>query len=88
MPEQYQIDLALAHLSVARYLISVADTRGMTHGEKHHLLCVALSELVKAIVDLGAEYSWLQDQDTNPKHIMLPIIPYARDLSDLRFEKG
>lgn len=33
------------HLQMARYLISNADTRGMTHGEKHHLLEVALMEI-------------------------------------------
>lgn len=32
-------------LQIARHLISKADTRGMTHGEKHHLLEVALMEI-------------------------------------------
>lgn len=33
------------HLQIARYLLSNADTRGMTHGEKHHLIECALMEI-------------------------------------------
>jgi len=53
MSEQYQIDRAKAHLQIARYLMSKADERGTTHGEKHHVLFVALTEIGCALFLLG-----------------------------------
>jgi hypothetical protein len=71
MPEQWQIDNAKAHLLLARYLLSKADERGTTHGEKHHVIFVALSEIVNALniltndnFDLLSRYD-----DTDPKQV-------------------
>ena len=39
----------LQHLQLIRYLLSNADSRGLTHGEKHHLIEVALMEIGKCL---------------------------------------
>jgi len=41
------------HLQIMRYLLSNADTRGMTHGEKHHMIEVALMELGTCLELIG-----------------------------------
>lgn len=41
----YKAIQIVQHLQIARYLLSNADTKGMTHGEKHHLIECALMEL-------------------------------------------
>lgn len=37
MPEQYEISDAIRHIHLIVYLLSQADDRGKTHGEKHHI---------------------------------------------------
>jgi hypothetical protein len=43
--EHYEIKEAERHLSIVRYLIECADNKSLTHGEKHHLMQVALAEI-------------------------------------------
>jgi len=40
---EYQLDKAKTSIRLARYLLVEADKRGLTHGEKHHYLFVAIS---------------------------------------------
>jgi len=53
MIEQYKIDDAVRHLRLIRYLLSSADNRGLTHGEKHYLIQTALAEVAKVGDILG-----------------------------------
>lgn len=48
MIEEYRIEEATVMLRVARYLLVMADKRGMTHGEKHHVIFVAISLVSEA----------------------------------------
>lgn len=54
MTEEWKVRKAVAHLMVARHLLSLADERGVTHGEKHHIIEVIGMELVKALFELGS----------------------------------
>lgn len=67
MPEKYQVNMAIAHIRLARYLMSKADQRGYTHGEKHHIIEVSLGELCQALVQLGDTSSdvVMQNNDTD-----------------------
>lgn len=62
--EQWKIDQLVARLKIIRYLLSTADQRGFTHGEKHHLIEVALGEIAIALHDLKGE-STMQNSNTN-----------------------
>lgn len=74
MIEQYKINDALRHLKLVHYLLSRADERGMTHGEKHHLLQVAGMEMREAEHILGDDSSPLaRNLDTD-------ITPVASDI--------
>lgn len=42
-----------ARLALIRYLLSQADGRGKTHGEKHYYIQVALAEIVALIVAIN-----------------------------------
>jgi len=63
-------------LQIARHLLSTADTRGMTHGEKHHLIEVALME-IGACLELAQDegYSSLAHHNT-PEVTAVDDIPF------------
>lgn len=77
MPEQWEIKSAIAHIKLARYLMSRADKRGMTHGEKHHIIEVCLSELCDALFQLGdSSYSVVtQHNDSDPTQVDTTELP-------------
>ncbi len=43
--EEYKRLDAVRHARLVRYLLAKADERGLTHGEKHHILVVAIMTL-------------------------------------------
>jgi len=43
--EEYVRKDAVRHARLIRYLLAKADSRGLTHGEKHHLIVVAIMTL-------------------------------------------
>lgn len=53
MPEQHEINEAIRHILIARYLLAKADEQGITHGEKHHLHEVIGMETILALRALG-----------------------------------
>ncbi len=63
-------------LQIARHLLSKADTRGMTHGEKHHLIEVALME-IGAALDLAEDESYSSIAQHN--------VPEVRAVDDIPF---
>lgn len=82
MPQQYEVDNAQAHIRLARYLMSKADQRGMTHGEKHHLIQVSLHELSQALFLLGdTSYSVVsRNENDDPRDVQIPL--HAADDKD------
>lgn len=78
MAEEWKVKKAVAHLMVVRHLLSMADERGTTHGEKHHILQVIGMELVKALYAL----------DCTENGILFRNVPDASDepeVSDIPF---
>lgn len=71
MPDQYMIDRAKGQLAVARYLLSKADERGTTHGEKRHFLFVAQAEIASALFNLSDQGYRLPDrvENTDPQDV-------------------
>lgn len=49
MIEQYKLSDALKHIIFALYLAEQADERGLSHGEKHHILQVLIAEIRKTV---------------------------------------
>jgi hypothetical protein len=47
--EQWEMERLAARLKLIEYLIKKADEHGYTHGEKHHILHVAVNEINIAI---------------------------------------
>lgn len=43
MIDDYRVQQAAVILRLARYLLVHADNTGLTHGEKHHFIFVAIS---------------------------------------------
>ena len=76
MPEQYQIERAKAHLKIARYLMSKADERGTTHGEKHHVIFVCLTEIACALFLLGADDLATMTEANHPEPTDVHEIPF------------
>lgn len=62
MPEQHEIYHAIVLLKLSRYLITRADEKGMTHGEKHFFLQTCLQLLHEAQDKLGDDSSWIFDR--------------------------
>ena len=60
MLSEYEGQSAAAQVKLARYLISEADNRGLTHGEKHYLMQTALFLLHKAQDTLQGHRSTLE----------------------------
>jgi len=50
---QYMADKAKGDIYLARYLLTMADKRGLTHGEKHYIIQTAIKLLVQAGDELG-----------------------------------
>ena len=76
--DQYQIDRCKAHIAIARYLLSKADERGYTHGQKHHIIQVCLGELVAALTLLPNETNipLMPNAETDPTVIPMDDIPF------------
>lgn len=53
MVNQYEQQQAAAKIYLARFLLTLADRRGMTHGEKHYVIQTVLMLLANAGSDLG-----------------------------------
>jgi len=69
-----------ARLALVRYLISKSDQRNLTHGEKHHLHQVALSEIVQIEAELSGLSISMETQNSNIDPILV-----AQDISDIPF---
>jgi hypothetical protein len=68
--ENYMVLRIISRLRLIRYLLSKADVRGYTHGEKHHLLQVALGEVMNALGEMGSfESNYMQNADVTPPKI-------------------
>jgi len=52
MPSEYDIKNAVAQIKLARFLLTRADNRGFTHGEKHYIIQTALWLLMDATYKL------------------------------------
>jgi len=50
--EKWQLDRVAQLIKLARYLITRADNRGRTHGEKHYMMQTALDIMAQAEFDL------------------------------------
>jgi hypothetical protein len=76
--EQYQLDRVKAHLQIVRYLMIAADNRGLTHGEKHHFIQVALSEIATCLRDLGDHGALMvrSDGEPSPSNVSIADIPF------------
>lgn len=72
MVDQWQIRDAIKLMRLAKYLISVADDRGKTHGEKHHLHEVSGMMLKQALLILDYQQSPI---DMNLDANIVPEIP-------------
>jgi hypothetical protein len=69
MSEEWQINEARIKLRLVRYLLVLADKRGMTHGEKHHFIFTAISLLGEAQVLLNDKFhSVLTPNDSQELH--------------------
>lgn len=55
MAEDWRLKKVIDKLRVARYLLALADDKGRTHGEKHHLHEVIGMITVEILSDLGYE---------------------------------
>jgi len=75
--EQYQLDRIKAHMQIVRYLMISADNRGLTHGEKHHFIHVALSEIAFCLREMGDNYALMVRSDTqaDPKDVSYVDLP-------------
>jgi hypothetical protein len=73
-PSTWELREAEAHLMIARYLMSKADERNTTHGEKHLRIMVALMEVDSAIFLLtGKAGRQIQRwQSTDPSDVDIP----------------
>lgn len=60
MAEDWRVQTAIDKMRVLRYLLALADERGITHGEKHHLIQVIGMISVEILSDLGAEHTYLE----------------------------
>jgi hypothetical protein len=71
MPDQIMIERAKGHLAIARYLLSKADERGKTHGEKHHFMFVCLAEIACAQYDISDNKGVSLDhyENTDPQDV-------------------
>lgn len=69
IPSEFDLEMIMAHIALARYLLSLADNHGLTHGEKHHLIVVSLMELAKAIHLLNPDRLLLRHDSTDPRDI-------------------
>ena len=68
--EQYQVDCLKARLKMIKYLLSKADKRGVTHGEKHHFIQVAAFMIDECLYDTGDTYtSTLHLSTMTPKDV-------------------
>lgn len=76
--ELWDREHAAAMVKLARYLISEADDRGLTHGEKHYLMQAALYLLHKAQTQLNPDGSSSID-----RHEVKTLSP--EDVSDIPF---
>lgn len=54
MAEDWRKDTAIDKLHVVRYLLALADDRGRTHGEKHHIHQVIGMVTIEILNDLGS----------------------------------
>jgi len=52
----WEIKEAIRHMTMVRYMIENADNKSLTHGEKHHLMQVALMEIKHAFEALHSEH--------------------------------
>lgn len=48
MPEQWEVESAGQLIRLSRFLLTKADSRGLTHGEKHYLIQTTLALLLDA----------------------------------------
>lgn len=62
---EYTISKARAEIYLARYLLTLADNRGLTHGEKHYIIQTVLKLLQEAGNTLGDNQSrlWTNEVD-------------------------
>lgn len=60
MAEDWRVKTAIDKLRVLRYLLALADDKGRTHGEKHHLHETIGMVTVEILSDLGADQSVLE----------------------------
>jgi imidazoleglycerol phosphate dehydratase HisB len=75
--EEYQRVDAVRHARLIRYLLAKADSRGLTHGEKHHLIVVAIMTLDALRLILGDRPGMERFDDSS--------VPDAPQLSDIPF---
>lgn len=66
-----------AKLQVVRYMIALADSRNISHGDKHHFHEVALFILVEVLRAMGDEtISWITPRDTTDAPENVGDIPF------------
>lgn len=72
--QQWQLERIAQLVKLARYLITRADSRGLTHGEKHFIMQTALHVLAQADDDLrGNQYPTAQPSQSEPDMSDIPF---------------
>lgn len=72
MIDEHQIKQMDSLIQMARFLLTEADSRGLTHGEKHYLIQTALHLLNKAQKESGYRYD-LRNEVTELKLDEIPF---------------
>lgn len=74
--EDYQTRQVEQHIRIARYLLGIADQKGLTHGEKHHLHEVIGMELLAALRILDVRSSVLESNVPHGDILDVSDIPF------------